>query len=385
MGTWSITPSTASIDQNGNVTFPKNTEPTEKTYTIKYTDGDMVCEKKVIQEGTGCIFSYDANSTNIPGDRESEYTFGTITPNGADVSQITIEVYEGAEYINGSLSINSSNQVVGTVKKNETQSTRTIKYKLKTANGSVCYDKTATQGKGCDCDSDTDFRISPMSFSWAWNETTPKTASITAEACITNIRIDSTLSDFTASLNSAKTVLTVAPKNKNLDETPNSENLVIKASDSGKECTKTISLVQAANTCNCTSIVYTPDTSMIPSDATSATLGTFTMKDGCEFSLVDIYVSASDDPYGITNGSISIGETSPHDVVVGIVPHPQTISDLSFTYHVRYNGKEDNCYNGTKTQKAGTVCTCIREVFRKHLEIIMKRMNHLISTHLPRI
>ena len=33
MGTWSITPSTASIDQNGKATFPKNTEATEKTYT----------------------------------------------------------------------------------------------------------------------------------------------------------------------------------------------------------------------------------------------------------------------------------------------------------------------------------------------------------------
>lgn len=182
MGTWSITPDIG-IGADGSVTFPKNTDAKQKEYTITYTmDDGSTCEKKVIQEGTGCVFSYDKNRTNIPGDVEAEYRFGTITPNGADVSQIVIEVYEGGEYINGSLSINSSNQLVGTVKKNETASSRSIKYRLKTSNGSVCYDETATQGKGCDC---SNFSVTPQTV--GKDTGTYTFATYTADPCLTEI------------------------------------------------------------------------------------------------------------------------------------------------------------------------------------------------------
>lgn len=277
MGTWSITPSTASIDQNGNVTFPKNTESTEKTYTIKYTDGDMVCEKKVIQEGTGCIFSYDANSTNIPGDRESEYTFGTITPNGADVSQITIEVYEGAEYINGSLSINSSNQVVGTVKKNETQSSRTIKYKLKTANKSVCYDKTATQGKGCDCSS---FSVTARSVGKDAGAYT--FATYTADPCITEITATENSDWITAiGVNTTdKTITGTVKANGSVSEKTTTINVSGKAGT--LTCPLSFELTQGGIDCPCETLqYYTRYTNMFNKEARTVVLGKVKVLTSC--------------------------------------------------------------------------------------------------------
>ena len=50
---WSITPTGATIDENGNATFPKNTSPNEIVYTITYDD-ECSASATVIQNGAEC-------------------------------------------------------------------------------------------------------------------------------------------------------------------------------------------------------------------------------------------------------------------------------------------------------------------------------------------
>ena len=83
MGTWSIEPSDsgAIIDDYGKVTFPTNTGFTQKEYTIKYTDGDMVCEKKVLQEATSCgcdILTFNQTVEYVRNDGVQDLEIGTI-------------------------------------------------------------------------------------------------------------------------------------------------------------------------------------------------------------------------------------------------------------------------------------------------------------------
>lgn len=249
MGTWSIEPSDASIDQNGNAYFPSNSSPSEKVYTITYTSDDgTTCEKRVIQEGTGCLFGYNANSSNIPGDRESVYIFGTITPTSTDVSEIIIDVYEGSEFINGSLRINSSNELVGTVKKNDTQEARIIRYRLKTSNVSVCYDETATQSSvECNCDTET------VNLSWNWDESDVKTVTVSVEECVEGLSYNQ-VDDYIITNNG--NVLSINPNGIN-EGTQNRDGIITVQYNTGsKSCSKTINVTQGTIGYTCSDIEF---------------------------------------------------------------------------------------------------------------------------------
>ena len=184
MGTWSIiTPSgiePASIDENGNATFHKNTGNTEVHYTVKYVGEDgIVCTSDVIQKGNPCSYNYSKNKKRIPSNG-GLYVFGTLS--NIQGQTITVKVTEGSSYIDGTLSINSSNQVVGTVKNNDSQTTRTIRYELNTSDGNVCYSETAIQEEGCNCRS---FIITELPV--GKDGGTYTFATYTADPCITEV------------------------------------------------------------------------------------------------------------------------------------------------------------------------------------------------------
>lgn len=358
-GIWSINPDyePSIINKDtGEVKFPPNDSNDEKSYTIRYVDEELgiECTKAVVQEGKGCKFTYTPESS-ISSDG-GEITLGTFTDYNDDaLREATVQVTEDRDSVVTSIEISVSNHtVIGNIKKNEDSSTKTFKYVIKSGNNSECATATVTQSKGCDCDN---LSINKTSLDWVWNDETSKNVTITIDPCVTTFSTSS-LNHFTTGLTTISATerkLTVTPNGKNKSEQPYTDNLEISYLNN---CKKTISLVQNINTCSCNDIAYTPNASIIPSDATSATLGSFTMKNGCDFRLVDIHVSASDDPHGITNGDASISESSPHDIIIGINPHTQTTENLSFNYHIRYNGKTENCYNGSKTQGAGIICSC---------------------------
>ena len=242
MGTWSITPSTASIDQNGNATFPPNSSNDEIQYTIKYKDGDMECIKTVIQEGTGCKFTYSQISSDIPSTGGDNVVFGTFSNYNEDaLSVASIEVYEGSSYVtNLDISVSNHN-VTGNVTANDSDEVRTIGYIIKSSNGSECSKNTIKQKHKeeppCSCD---DLTVSPTSLTFDWDGgTIPQTVNITSAECVTNIQATCTGGKFFIA-NSGENFVNV-DVGENTGTTTLTGTLTI-SYNSG--CTKTVSLSQ---------------------------------------------------------------------------------------------------------------------------------------------
>ena len=83
---WSITPTDASIDENGNASFPKNTTSSNKRYTIAYsgtdsTGGTFSCETTYVVPICGCDCSSLSltGKTDISKDGGSNIAIGTLS------------------------------------------------------------------------------------------------------------------------------------------------------------------------------------------------------------------------------------------------------------------------------------------------------------------
>ena len=257
------------------------------------------------------------------------------------MSQITIEVYEGAEYINGSLSINSSNQVVGTVKKNETQSTRTIKYKLKTSNGSVCYDKTATQGKGCDCSS---FSVTARSV--GKDAGTYTFATYTADPCITEITATENADWITA--------IGVNTTDKTITGSVTSNTITSKRTTiinvSGKAgtltCPLSFELTQSGVDCDCDKLNLSPTSLSWEWDSVSSKPVTITA-DAC-VDVNTITVTSSSNHFSVTR----IGTT------INIRPIATTVNVQDATVTVSYTAGTHTCTSSITVHQDAKGCPC---------------------------
>ena len=373
MASWSISPNdTASINANGKATFQPNTSNTPREYTVTYTsDNDTVCTMTVTQQGNVCSFKYSESEGNIPLTGKTGYVFGTLS--NIDGQTITVSLKSTSrQYIDGELTVNSSNEVVGNVKTNDNGQAnidpRYIEYSI-LANGAECASYSKKQeGKTCTCEC-TDLSVSENSLSWLYNEgaTVNKKFKITP-GCTTDVTIDKSGAGwFTVSDMDSEGYVTVHPQGENDTQSTKSGHVVIKFKACGKSCDaqfeKTIEFTQGINSCSCTVFHYTPDTSVIPGERSSDLykIGSFTLDDSnCDYKLFDLEITS--DPRGIVVGrNCEIDQSSPHGVWVHINPNLPTYLDsanLSFNYKAKFNG--ENCATGTKQM---SYCNCRNTTF----------------------
>lgn len=247
-GIWSISPDyePSIINKDtGEVKFPPNDSNDEKSYTIKYVDEELgiECTRAIVQEGKGCKFTYNPQSS-ISSDG-GEITLGTFTDYNDDALRAaTVQVTEDNDNVVTSIDIIVSNHtVVGNIKKNEDSRTKTFKYVIKSGNDSECATATVTQSKGCECDN---LSVDKTSLTWDYGDSSPKDIIVTSSSCVTNISIPSGTEHYIITTTPGK--ITVRPRNASLvsDDTFSITYL--------RDCDITISLKQNAQVFDCNDI-----------------------------------------------------------------------------------------------------------------------------------
>ena len=250
MGIWNINPNdTASIDPNtGKAIFQPNDSYSEKHFTITYTEGDIKCVTTVTQNGNPCSYVYDKNNDNIPASGDDEYVFGTLS--NVDGQEISVMVTNGSEFIDGGKITVENDRLIASIYKNTDNDSRDIEYKIY-ADGNDCGDgySNTQNSNNCEC---RNLTLSPDSLSWEWErgEEPRKVVSMDYPNCITGIEQISTLSHFTAIMDTNS--ITIYPNEDNTSTTVYNDTLTIRYNAGTIEgCTQDISLTQGINGCDC--------------------------------------------------------------------------------------------------------------------------------------
>lgn len=243
MGTWSITPDIG-IGADGSVTFPENTDLTEKTYTITYTDGNMVCSKTVKQKGRDCVCSINVNGETI-GNNAGTYTFARYT---ADTC-VEITVTKNADWITA-IGVDTSNQkITGTVTANDAVTGRTATINVNGKAGDETCSKSfdlAQEGKGCDCHT---FSVTPSTV--RKDAGTYTFATYTADSCITEITATKT-ADWITSIGVDTTNQTITGTvTDNGDANGRTTTINVSGRASSTPCPLSFDLTQEGQGCSC--------------------------------------------------------------------------------------------------------------------------------------
>lgn len=329
------------VIEYGNSSYTINITSCNETTSVKdYTFGGSL-GNFVVHQAAGnyhcCCscddFSLATNSLswgwNSTVQKGNAYTIGDCITN---VTASTDNNWFAVSVSNNSINITPSGNNTTTVAKT---GIITVTYK---AHGNDCTSKTFTVSQepyGCSCD---DLTLGSAPSAWEWNETNAKTVSyISNDTCISNVTVtSSTLSAFTASVNTSTKVITVTPVGQNTSTAARTSTIMVSYSTNGSPCSTAFTVTQRANTCSCGDLTVSPTSATWAYDSTA--VSSITLSSGVCINSITIsglnHFSAS-----VTTNSISV---KPRETNTGT-------TDIQETLTINYKSYENTCTPKTVT------------------------------------
>jgi hypothetical protein len=205
--------------------------------------------------------------------------------------------------------------------------------------------------EACTCDS---VSISPTSYSWSYNDTTPKDVTITSANCITSITTGGSLSHFTASLGSNK--VTVRPNGNNISTSDYAETLNITYSFGSpvSSCTKTVSLTQTSQGCSCGALTMSTSPMSWGNTDTTPIIRTYTLVDAaCVGTITATTSGTNGDKFTVmtdtANGNIRVAPigtnttANAYNATVTLTYAVNGIGNCNILFNVSQNGTSCGC------------------------------------------
>ncbi len=310
---------------------------TSKTFTVSQEPYGCSCDDLTLgaapsawawNETAAKSISYTANTTCISNVRaESDNTWFTVTTTSNSVNITPSGI-------------------------NDTTVAKTARITVRySSDGTDCYEvrDISQNAYGCTCG---DLTLGAAPSAWAWNETNAKTVSYTSnDVCISNVTVtSSTLSAFTASVNTSTKVITVTPVGQNTSTDARTSTITVNYSTNGSPCSTAFTVTQRANTCSCGDLTLTTTPSNWAWNETTAKTATYTINAEC---ITDVTVTSST----VSAFTASVNTSTKVITVTPVGQNTSTAARTS-TITVSYNSNGTPCSSGFTATQNPYGCSC---------------------------